>query len=726
MKLAQIWIETASLKLNQMYTYLCEDDSLKKGMRVFVNFNGRNLIGFVESAEMCCETEEELKNRFGFQVKKITSILDKESLLTDELHDLALWMAKETVSPVISCFQAMLPNKIKPSSSHQNIKMETWVRCSGKIEDASLTKKQAEALFSLRKTGEMTLSQWRSEYKSVSKKLEQMLLVEQFQKEAVYHKDETAQLCQWLDLTDKQKCAKQEIEQSAQNVVVLHGITGSGKTEIYLQMARDVVAAGKQVLILVPEISLTPQMVKRVKERFGSDVAIYHSGLNHQEKYEQYQLIKHHEVSVVVGTRSAVFMPFDKLGLIVMDEEHDQSYKQDSLPQYHCRDVCIYRAEKHGCKVVLGSATPSLDSYARAIKRVYGLVELKERINHSLPEVTCVSTKEAMKKGQSYMITDVLKDKIAERLLRREQVILLLNRRGYSPVLKCAECGEVLMCPHCDVALSYHKEDHCLKCHVCGYRSPMIHQCPSCHASHWMMPGFGTQRLEEEVLKLFPGIRTIRMDADTTSRKNAHEKLLDAFGRKEADVLIGTQMIAKGLDFPDVTLVGVVNADAGLHHTDFKSVESTFHLIVQASGRSGRSDKRGEVVLQAFDPSHYVIQTGSHNDYLSFFKKEMEYRRMSANPPYTYLISMQLSDSTENTLVKEAQQLSNLLRASSDFKVLGPSELARHQDRYRKRVLLKGKNLNLMKEAVHKAVKFHRERKMRSTLSVDVNPQHLD
>ncbi len=725
MKLAQVWIETASLKVNQTYTYLCEDDSLKKGMRVFVNFNGRNLIGFVESVQMCCESEDELKKRLGFQVKKISSILDKESLLTDELHDLALWMAKETVSPVISCFQAMLPNKIKPSSSHQSIKMETWVRCSC-ASSSVLTKKQAEAFEALQVKGEMMLSEWRNEYKSVSKKLEQMHLVEQFKKEAVYRKLQPIQIQTDLKLTAEQMRAKREIEQSNQNVVLLHGITGSGKTEIYLHMARDVLSKGRQVLILVPEISLTPQMVKRVKERFGSDVAIYHSGLNHQEKYEQYQMIRHHEVSVVVGTRSAVFMPFDNLGLIVMDEEHDQSYKQDSLPQYHCRDVCIRRASYHNCKVVLGSATPSLDSYARAIKQVYGLVELKERINHSLPEVICVSTKDAMKKGESYMITDVLKEKIAERLSRSEQVILLLNRRGYSPVLKCAECGEVLMCPHCDVAMSYHKEEHCLKCHVCGYRSPLIHQCPSCHASHWMTMGFGTQKLEEEVLKMFPGVRTIRMDADTTSRKNAHEKLLDAFGRKEADVLIGTQMIAKGLDYPDVTLVGVVNADAGLHHTDFRSVESTFHLIVQASGRSGRSDKKGEVVLQAFDPSHYVIQTGAANDYLSFFKKEMEYRRNSGNPPYTYLISVQLSDIHQNSLLKEAQILTNLFRVFSDFRVLGPSELARQQDRYRMRILLKGKNLNLMKEAVHKAVSTHREKQMRTTLSVDVNPQHLD
>jgi len=725
MKLAQIWIEHASLKLNQTYTYLCEDDRLKRGMRVFVNFNGRRLVGFVESVENVCEDICSLSARLGFNVKKIESILDQESLLTDELHELALWMAEETISPVISCFQAMLPNKIKPSSSHQKIKMERWVR-SKEVKDVKLTVKQKEAFEALKTQHEMRLQQWRENYKSVSKKLEEMNLVEQFEKEAVYHKEQNLILKNDLQLTSEQKRAKLEIEQCTQQVVLLHGVTGSGKTEIYLQMAREVIESGRQVLILVPEISLTPQMVKRVKERFGSEVAIYHSGLNHQEKYEQYQLIRHHQVSVVVGTRSAVFMPFTDLGLIVMDEEHDQSYKQDSMPQYHCRDVCLKRAQYHKCKVILGSATPSLDSYARAVKKVYGLVTLSERINHSLPKVTCVSTKEAMKKGQSYMITDVLKEKIIERWSKKEQVILLLNRRGYSPVMKCADCGEVLMCPHCDVALSYHKEDHCLKCHVCGTIQPVFRHCPACHSSHWMPMGFGTQKLEEEVHHMFPGIKTLRMDADTTSYKNAHQKLLDAFGRKEADVLIGTQMIAKGLDFPDVTLVGVVNADAGLNHTDFRSVETTFHLIVQASGRSGRSEKQGEVILQAFDPSHYVLKTGAANDYLSFFQKEMEYRRLSSNPPYTYLISVVLSDANQQHLVSESQRFAQWLRSSSEFKVLGPSELYRIQDRYRMRVLIKGKNLTQLKDAVHYAVALHRKHQLRSGLSVDVNPLRLD
>lgn len=724
MVIAQVWIEHASLKLDQTYTYVSDDDSLCAGKRVLINFNGRNIVGFVDSVERSDETIQQLSKRLGFSVKKIDDIIDQESLVTDELRNLAFWMAKETISPVISCFQAMLPSKIKPSSHHKTIKMETWVKVSD-VQPVRLTPKQNMAYLSLKKQQEMSLTQWRSEFKSVSKKLEDLNLVIRFEKEASA-KQEIVEIKADLPLTNQQKRAKAEIERCTQNVVLLHGVTGSGKTEIYLQMAREVIQQNKQVLILVPEISLTPQMVQRVKERFGSDVAIYHSGLNDQEKYEQYQLIRHQQVHVVVGTRSAVFMPFDHLGLIVMDEEHDQSYKQDSVPQYHCRDICIQRALMHGCKVVLGSATPSLDSYARAVKNVYGLVILSERINHSLPEVLCVSTREAMRKGQSYMLTDLLKEKINDRLSKGEQVILLLNRRGYSPVLKCADCGEVLMCEHCDVALSYHKQDNCLKCHVCGAVKPLIRICPKCKGTHWILPGFGTQKLEEEVQKSFPGVVTIRMDADTTSKKNAHQKLLNAFGRKEAQILIGTQMIAKGLDYPDVTLVGVVNADAGLNHTDFRSVETTFHLIVQASGRSGRSEKKGEVVLQAFDPHHYAITTGASNDYLTFFQKEMEYRRLTQNPPYTYLISIVFSDMSESVARNDALSFASVLRKENIFKVLGPSELTRIQDRHRIRILCKGKDFQKMKEAVRHAVELHRSNKKRSSLSVDVNPQHLD
>ena len=725
MKLAQVWIEHASLKLDQTYSYLCHDDALQAGMRVLINFNGKNIVGFVESVEDVFETEKQLSERLGFKVKAIDGLLDQEPLITKEMHDLALWMAKETISPVISCFQAILPNKIKPSSTNKRIKMEIWVRPVLSY-DGPLTQKQDLAYKTLIEEKEMKLSVWRDRFKTVSKKLEELCAVEQFEKEAVFIKKEISLLKQDLKLTELQFQAKHQIEQSQKQVVLLHGVTGSGKTEIYLQMAREVIEKGRQVLILVPEISLTPQMVKRVKERFGSDVAIYHSGLNDQEKYEQYQLIRHREVSVVVGTRSAVFMPFDDLGLIVMDEEHDQSYKQDSMPQYHCRDLCHYRASVHGCKVVLGSATPSLDSYARAVKGVYDLVTLSDRINHSLPEVKMISMRDAMRKGQNYMISDELSQKIQQRLERHEQVILLLNRRGYSPVLKCADCGEVLMCEHCDVALSYHKDENVLKCHVCGTVKPLVRTCPKCHSSHWLPFGYGTQKLQEEVQRRFPCAKSIRMDADTTTRKNAHEQLLDAFGRHEADILIGTQMIAKGLEYTDVTLVGILNADAGLNHTDFRSVETTFHLIVQASGRSGRSDKKGEVVLQAFDPDHYALDTGARNDYLTFFKKEMEYRRLSQNPPYTYLISIVISHGNEHVADEESALFAAQLRKKSTFKVLGPSELHRIQDRHRRRILCKGKDLAEMKRVVRELVQDFRINKRRCTLSVDVNPQRLD
>ena len=482
---------------------------------------------------------------------------------------------------------------------------------------------------------------------------------------------------------------------------------------------------GKQVLILVPEISLTPQMVARVKGRFTTEVAIYHSALNNQQKYEQYCRVFEKQASIVVGTRSAVFMPFDHLGLIILDEEHDSSYKQDSLPQYHCRDIAIHRAQYFGCKVILGSATPSLESYARALKGVYGLTELKERVNRQLPVCTVVDMKN-QSRSQSGILSDELKQKIAERLDRKEQVILLLNRRGYSPLIKCGQCGETLQCPHCDVALSYHKSINKMKCHLCGSEYPLITVCPKCGSRTFAAPGYGTQKLEEEVARLFPQARILRMDADTTSRKQAHQTLLEQFGHHEADILVGTQMIAKGLDYPQVTLVGILNADAGTARPDFRSVEMTFDLIMQAAGRSGRSSTPGEVIIQAFDPNHFAVAAGSRQDYSGFFYQEMQYRHLGGYPPYTYLIALTFSDSHPERPKQSAQWFAQALRQTDAFKVLGPSDLFKLQDRYRSRLVLKSKNLDQMKAVLSQVLEEYRSQKTQAHLSIDVNPLILD
>lgn len=725
MFLVQVWIEYAAVSLDRPFTYACNDEHVARGKRVEVQFSGRNSVGFVESVEYFKGTKQEAEDKLGFHLEEIVRVIDDEPLLNEELFEMAKWMQKETISSRISCFQAMLPAKLKPSGNRTAAVMQTWVKIK-KEEPGVLTPRQQEVYNGLKEKGRMPLSQWREWAKTVGKTLEEKGIVERFEIEKEYVENAIKSISPALTLTSLQKEAMKSIVEAKQTTILLHGVTGSGKTEVYLQLAQRVIDEGKQVLILVPEISLTPQMVKRVESRFLNRVAIYHSALNNQEKYEQFKRVKKQLCDIVVGTRSAVFMPFEKLGLIILDEEHDSSYKQDSTPQYHCRDAAIWRANYHHCKVVLGSATPSLDSYARTLKNVYKLVEMPSRINDKLPVITTVSTQEAMRKGESYVLTDTLKNKIQDRLERNEQVMLMLNRRGYSPTVRCTHCGESVKCPHCDLSLTWHRDDGLLKCHTCGYVQPMIHQCTHCGSEQFSMFGFGTQRLVEEVKKAFPFAKVDRMDADTTMAKNAHKKILDRLENHETDILIGTQIIAKGIDYPDVTLVGIINGDAGLNRSDFRSVESNFQLIVQAAGRSGRAQKSGEVVIQAFDPKHYAIQYGSRQDYRGFFKKEMNFRHLTNNPPYSYLISIVFNNRDKQKAVDEIHQFAILLKQKEAGKVLGPSELYKMQDMYRFRLILKGKNREEMINAVAQCQSECLALKMRSRIKIDTSPMMLD
>lgn len=721
MRVAKVWIEHPVLQLDQVYSYDALQLPAEKGKRVIVDFNGRQIVGFVDEV---AEVEDPAKTLAkGRPLKPILAVLDENALITPELFDLAKWMAKDTLSPVISCFQAMLPSKLKPKSSNQKIKME---QIAVYVADhPHLTPRQKEVLDWLKQQGPTGLSLWRKQSPAITRTLEKLGCVRLDSRAVKASVPQAAQAEAFLPLNADQQRVVHEIETSSKAVMLLHGVTGSGKTEVYLHLARQVLNQGKQVLILVPEISLTPQMVARVKGRFPTEVAIYHSALNNQQKYEQYCRVFEKQASIVVGTRSAVFMPFDHLGLIILDEEHDSSYKQDSLPQYHCRDIAIHRAQYFGCKVILGSATPSLESYARALKGVYGLTELKERVNRQLPVCTVVDMKN-QSRSQSGILSDELKQKIAERLDRKEQVILLLNRRGYSPLIKCGQCGETLQCPHCDVALSYHKSINKMKCHLCGSEYPLITVCPKCGSRTFAAPGYGTQKLEEEVARLFPQARILRMDADTTSRKQAHQTLLEQFGHHEADILVGTQMIAKGLDYPQVTLVGILNADAGTARPDFRSVEMTFDLIMQAAGRSGRSSTPGEVIIQAFDPNHFAVAAGSRQDYSGFFYQEMQYRHLGGYPPYTYLIALTFSDSHPERPKQSAQWFAQALRQTDAFKVLGPSDLLKLQDRYRSRLVLKSKNLDQMKAVLSQVLEEYRSQRAQAHLSIDVNPLILD
>ncbi|MCY7887129.1 primosomal protein N' [Bacillus spizizenii] len=536
-----------------------------------------------------------------------------------------------------------------------------------------------------------------------------------------------------LPLTDEQSAAFQPIRQTLDNdehkVFLLHGVTGSGKTEIYLQSIEKVLAKGKEAIVLVPEISLTPQMVNRFKGRFGSQVAVLHSGLSTGEKYDEWRKIHRKEVRLVVGARSAIFAPFENLGMIIIDEEHESSYKQEEMPRYHAKEVAIKRAEHHSCPVVLGSATPTLESYARAQKGVYELLSLKHRVNHQvMPEVSLVDMREELRSGNRSMFSVELMEKLEKTISKGEQAVLFLNKRGYSSFVMCRDCGYVPQCPHCDISMTYHRYGQRLKCHYCGHEEPVPHTCPECASEHIRFFGTGTQRVEEELTKVLPNARVIRMDVDTTSRKGAHEKLLSAFGEGKADILLGTQMIAKGLDFPNVTLVGVLSADTTLHIPDFRSAEKTFQLLTQVSGRAGRHEKPGQVIIQTYTPSHYSIQLTKTHDYETFYQHEMAHRREQSYPPYYYLALVTVSHEEVAKAAVTAEKIAHFLKANcgADTKILGPSAspIARIKDRYRYQCVIKYKQETQL-SALLKKILEHYKREIEQKhvmISIDMNP----
>ncbi|MBD9878906.1 primosomal protein N' [Enterococcus faecium] len=505
-----------------------------------------------------------------------------------------------------------------------------------------------------------------------------------------------------LELNAEQKNAVEQIitagQQQKDQVFLLEGITGSGKTEVYLQAIADVLSENKTAIMLVPEIALTPQMVERFKGRFGESVAVLHSGLSQGEKYDEWRKIEREEAQVVVGARSAIFAPLKNIGLIIIDEEHESSYKQDETPRYHARDLAIWRSKYHHCPIVLGSATPSLESRARAQKGVYQLLQLNHRAKAAaqLPAIEIVDMREEFQNHRTSTFSANLQEKIQNRLDKKEQTVLLLNRRGYSSFVMCRDCGFVLPCPNCDISLTLHMDARSMRCHYCGHEEPIPNRCPNCGGNKIRYYGTGTQKVEEELRELYPQARTLRMDVDTTRRKGAHEQILQKFGAKEADILLGTQMIAKGLDFPEVTLVGVLNADTSLNLPDFRSSEHTFQLLTQVSGRAGRAEKAGEVVIQTFNPQHYAIELAKKQNYEQFYQQEMHVRHRGGYPPYYFTVKITASHPEEQVAAKKIFQIANQLKEvlSPQSLLLGPtpSMILRVKNRYYYQLIIKYKH----------------------------------
>lgn len=712
MKLAHLWIQHRTLHLNSTFTYQCDGFSVCPGLRVEVMFNHRKIVGFVARVEETNLDKETWEKAAGYSLASVLSVLDETPVLNEELFDLGLWLSRMTISPVIACFQTMLPRYLNPRDTTRHPVVERWVQSDQNYE---VPAKYQDLLRSIDAVGGMRYKDAKETHGGRIDTLVKHGFLKKFERNAVYQEKPVEKKEIGYSLSDNQLAALKKINNCAHSTLCLFGPTGSGKTEIYLHLAQEAIKQGHQALILVPEISLTPQMVQRVQERFGQDVILYHSRLNDNQRYQQYARVLRHEAAVVVGTRSAIWLPFTNLKLIVLDEEHDNSYKQDQLPRYHCRDVALQRAKHFGAKVILGSATPSLDTFARAKKGVYGLIELDVRIAGILPQVKLVTPDPRRQVAQD------IRESIADRLAKGEQTLILLNRRGYAPVLQCADCGHIAMCLDCDRPLSVHKEANVLKCHSCSITKPLIDRCPACGSTHLRMIGAGTQKVEEELRLQFPSARITRMDSDSTSRKNSHESLLKEFEEHRSDILLGTQMIAKGLDIPNVTLAVVLGIDQALMRSDVRSVEETFALLVQAAGRSGRGAGKGEVLVQTRAIDHYAIVCALRHDYIRFFATEMRYRKLGQNPPYTYLIAVEWSSKSDTSASMSARHAIELLDTDEDYRILGPIDLGKTKGLYRTRMILKGKDLDRLRKRVWDMLEKE-ELKGDVEVMVDVNP----
>lgn len=708
---ADIIIDITYEKLDKVFQYRIPSELegiLEVGTEVIVPFGRGNketggyVIGFSETTDYDAD-----------KIKFILRRAEDKRAIESKLVALAAWMKESYGGTMIQALRTVLPIK-----KQEKIKKKRTVRLLLSEEegrerlDIFLHKNQkarARVLAGL-------LDQPCQDYELLTKKLhvtlsvlrameeQGILLIESqdaLRNPLCYRRTEEKETILTKEQEQAVSVFAQDYENGYRNTYLVYGVTGSGKTEVYMQMIRHVVESGKQAIVLIPEIALTYQTVLRFYNRFGNRVSILNSRLSQGERSDQMERVKRGEVDVMIGPRSALFTPFENLGLIVIDEEHETTYKSEQVPRYHARETAIRRAKLEGASVVLGSATPSLEAFYRCRLGEYTLLELKNRATaQSLPEVYTVDMREELKHGNRSIISDRLKEMIEDRLQKRQQIMLFLNRRGYAGFVSCRECGYVVKCPHCDVALSAHKNGK-LVCHYCGYERPSMTSCPEC-GSHYI-GGFraGTQQIEELVTKMFPAARVLRMDMDTTKKKDSHEKILSAFAAEEADILIGTQMIVKGHDFPQVTLVGILAADMSLYSNHYQSAERTFQLLSQACGRAGRGREKGEVVIQTYNPEHYSIQTAARQDYESFYEEEMNYRMLMGYPPTEELLAIWMTGQSEEHLKVAAgylKEFTERINREGRLTVIGPAApyVSKVNDQYRQIIYVKSEDYELL------------------------------
>jgi len=778
--IASILVDVKAREVDKTFDYKVPsylEEVIEIGQRVKVPFGPRLIMGYVLGLKETSEFEK---------LKNVVQILDLEPSLTKELLDLGKILAMSNTSPLVSIYQAMLPKALKSKYKKKLVCKDTTLldldlalkfnKFNEVIYDDALKpyfkeiKKQINVGNIIIKY-EVKQANNEQYIKKIKLLDENIVLRGNKQKAIVKYllnnddclksillKDLEVSNATVKSLIEKHVIAEYSIETyreidsiyginnktvvlndeqvrvynaikdklSTHEIFLLHGITGSGKTEIYLNIIEEVLHSGLEAIMLVPEISLTPMMVSRFKGRFGNDVAMLHSGLSIGEKYDEWRKVRRKEVKVVVGARSAIFAPFTNLGIIIIDEEHTDSYKQVESPNYHALDVAILRTKYYNIPLVLGSATPSVESYYKAKNKEYTLLEINNRANNTtLPKVYIEDMRYEFKGGNRSIFSKRLDELITDRLHKKEQIILLLNRRGHSTFVMCRSCGEVIMCPNCDISLTYHERTNSLKCHYCGHNEDNPVTCPTCNSTHIRYMGIGTERVEEFIKQRFPSAKVIRMDTDTTSYKGAHEKLLFEF-EHNGDILLGTQMISKGLDFPKVSLVGVLAADMSLSLPDYKAIEKTFQLLTQVSGRAGRHDIDGEVVIQTYNPDHYAISHAKFHDYHSFYDEEMEIRRVAGYTPINNLVQIIVTDKDVRKVLKEGTKIVMKLRRELEGNtiILGPvlPKIARINNYYRAQIIIKYKSSKVLDKVLKD---IYNQYVKDIGISIDKNPSLL-
>ncbi|MDO4963686.1 MAG: primosomal protein N' [bacterium] len=718
---ADVLVELKSKKIDKTFTYIIGDNlssKIKVGSRVLVPFGSQKLEGFV----LNIENEKEV----SYELKTIIDLIDIEPVLNSEMLELGKYISKKTMCNLISAYQTMLPTALKAHKDKKiNKKYLTYLNL---IDETYIPKNESQKLIidELKKDKKLKSELSKISLSSINTLLNKKI-IEEVKLETYRLVNDTNNVYKRPILTVDQKKVVDEVldNKSKFTPYLLKGVTGSGKTEVYMNIIEEVLKDKKEVIVLVPEISLTPQMVNIFKNRFKDSIAILHSGLSDGEKYDEWRKIQRREVSIVIGARSAIFAPFTNIGLIILDEEHSDTYKQDNNPKYDTIDIAIKRAKTHNCPVILGSATPSIESYTRARLNVYKLLELNKRINNKMPIVKLIDMKDQIKKGYKVLSKDLI-DAINNSITHDEQVILFLNRRGYSTTITCKDCGFTIKCPNCDIPLTYHKNGNKLNCHYCNYTTYKPFKCPECNNDSLTLYGLGTEKLQEEVSNIINGAKIIRMDIDTTRKKGSHEKIVNDFKNKKYNILIGTQMISKGLDFSDVTLVGVINGDASLNIPDFRSGERTYSMLNQVSGRAGRKDKDGLVIIQCFNIDHYSIKYACNNDYKAYYNEEMNIRKKLKYPPYCNLCLIKLSSTSYDLLNTESNKIKQYLNKLENINILGPSpsSIPKIYNKYYIQLIIKYKNI----KDIYNEIKFIQNKYINNSkinIDIDFNPNKI-